>query len=209
MIGNQIHNQSINVKEFSLPENHTVQCILVFIKNSLPEFENVFKQSNIEIHKEDEISKKLSWFFNDKARSQNLFFQFNEKKGVDFTIFVDSFNMGASSVFMIEAKRLSKKHRDYVLGDTGGIERIKREQDDFGKHLNYGAMIGYIQDENQEYWKDKINKWIDELISNETEIVWLEEDKLKANDQLSHYISTHSRVSQTQITLYHYWITLN
>ncbi len=209
MIGNQIHNQSINVKEFSLLENHTVQCILVFIKNSLPEFEIVFKQSNIKIHKEDEISKKLSWFFNDKARSQNLFFQFNEKKGVDFTIFVDSFNMGASSVFMIEAKRLSKNHRDYVYGDTGGIERIKREQDDFGKHLNYGAMIGYIQDENQEYWKDKINKWIDELISNETEIVWLEEDKLKENDQLSHYISTHSRVSQTQIILYHYWITLN
>ena len=209
MIGNQIHNQSINVKEFSLPENHTVQCILVFIKNSLPEFETVFKQSDIEIHKEDEISKKLSWFFNDKARSQNLFFQFNEKKGVDFTIFVDSFNMGASSVFMIEAKRLSKKHRDYVLGDTGGIERIKREQDDFGKHLNYGAMIGYIQDEDQQYWETKVNGWIANVINIETDIVWQEEDKLKANDRYSDYISIHSRISQSPIKLFHYWIALN
>ena len=209
MIGNQINNQPPKIKEFSLTENHTVNCILVFVKDTLPEFGSLLKQSNIKIHLEDDISKELSRFFNDKARVQNLFFQFNEKKGVDFTIFVNPYKLGVSSIFMIEAKRLSKKRRDYVYGVTGGIERIKREQDDFGTHLNNGAMIGYIQDENQEYWLMKINSWIDNLIHQETDIVWKEEDKLIINDQLSDFISIHSRVSKDPITLYHYWISLN
>lgn len=209
MIGNQINNQPSTINEFSLPENHTVKRILVFVKDTLPEFEFLLKQSNIEIHREDDISKELSRFFNDKARAQNLFFQFNEKKGVDFTIFVNPYKMGVSSIFMIEAKRLSKKHRDYVTGKTGGIERIKREQEDFGVHLNHGAMIGYIQDENQDYWENKINTWIDNLIEEETDNFWGEEDKLMRNTNVSNYTSKHIRVSQKPIILYHFWISLN
>ncbi|NQU86193.1 MAG: hypothetical protein HQ541_10575 [Mariniphaga sp.] len=209
MISNQTHNQSIAVTEFSLTENHTVQRILVFIKNSLPEFESSFRESNFPIHKEDDISKKLTWFFNDKARSQKLYFQFNEKKGVDFTIYVNPFKLGAPSIFMIEAKRLSKSHYDYVSGETGGIERIRREHEDFGKHLNQGAMIGYIQDENHEYWLNRINKWIEELMNKKTDIVWQEEDKLIAENKLSEFKSIHSRKSKEPITLYHYWIALN
>lgn len=209
MIGNQTHNQSIIVKEFSLEENYTAQFILVFIKTTLPEFEVIFKQSGIAIHKEDDISKELSKFFNDKARTQNLFFQFNEKKGVDFTIFVTPYKMGAQSIFMVEAKRLSKSHYDYVTGPTGGIERFKKEQDDFGVHLNYGAMIGYIQDGNHEYWHNRINSWIEDLINNESDIVWSKDDKLIPNPDLCNYISMHSRVSTSSITLFHYWISLS
>lgn len=140
MIGDQAQDQVSVVKAFSLPENHTVRCVLVFMKNTLPDFESLYRKSNLAIPKEDDISKELSRFFNDKARSQNLFFQFNEKKGVDFTIYVNPFSMGAPSIFMIEAKRLSKSHYDYVSGKTGGIERFKKEQDEFGSHLNQGAM---------------------------------------------------------------------
>lgn len=153
MISNQAHNQPISVKEFSLSENHTIHFILVFMKNHLSDFESKFKESNLGIKKEDEISKKLSIYLNTKARNENLFFQFNEKKGVDFTIFqVNPYKMGVPSIFMIEAKRLSKDHRDYVSGPTGGIARFKKEQDEYGSHLNYGAMFGYIQNENKEYW---------------------------------------------------------
>jgi len=151
----------------------------------------------------------LARFFNEKAWLQNLYFRFNEKKGVDFTIYVNPFKMGVPSVFMIEAKRLSKIHRDYVAGRTGGIERIKKEQDEFGKHLNYGAMIGYIQDENIEYWKNKINGWITDLIIEVTDIDWQEQDKMIAEDTISDFKSIHSRISKESITLYHYWITLN
>lgn len=209
MIGNQTHNQPIIVKEFSLEENYTAQFILVFIQTTLPEFEDIFKQSGIAIHKEDDISKELSRFFNEKARTQNLFFQFNEKKGVDFTIFVTPYKMGVSSIFMIEAKRLSKSHYDYVAGPTGGIERFKNEQDDFGAHLNYGAMIGYIQDGNHEYWHNRINSWIEDLINKETDIIWSADDKLIPNPELYNFKSIHTRISKSPITLFHFWISLN
>ncbi len=209
MIGNQTHNQFITVNDFSLPENQTIHRVLVFIGATLPEFEYVFRQANLPIHKEDDISKELSRYFNDKARVQNLFFQFNEKKGVDLTIYVNPYKIGASSIFIIECKRLSKKHYDYVSGDTGGVERFKREQDDFGRHLSQGAMIGYIQDMNHEYWHNKINEWIEYLIIKETDIIWELEDKLIPNYEISNFKSVHSRVSKDPITLFHFWITLN
>ena len=209
MIGNQAHNQFIHVSDFSLPENQTIHSILVFIQTTLPEFETIFIQAKLPIHKEDDISKELSRYFNDKARVENLFFQFNEKKGVDLTIFVNPFKMGASSIFMIECKRLSKKHYDYVSGDTGGIERFKREQDDFGKHLDKGAMIGYIQDMNHEYWHNKVNNWIEDLINKETDIIWEQKDKLILNEEISNFKSVHARVSKEPIILFHYWIALN
>ncbi len=209
MIGEQTHNHSIQIQDFSLEKNQTVKRILLFIKNTLPEFENLFKKSEITFNLEDDISKELSHFFNDKARSENLLFQFNEKKGVDFTIYVNPFRMGASSIFMIEAKRLSKKHYDYVSGRTGGIERIKKEQDEFGKHLNHGAMIAYIQDNDLNYWEKRINSWIRDLIKKDTDIEWQNNDLLLVNNQFSNYTSIHSRVSMEPITLYHYWISLN
>jgi len=209
MIGNQTHNQFITVNDFSLPENQTIQRVLVFVGATLPEFETIFRQVNLPIHKEDDISKELSRYFNDKARVQNLFFQFNEKKGVDFTIYVNPYKMGANSIFMIECKRLSKKHYDYVSGDTGGIERFKRQQDDFGKHLNQGAMIGYIQDMDHGYWHNKINNWIEDLIIKDTDIAWSQNDKLVQDDEISNFKSLHVRISEKPITLYHYWITLN
>ena len=208
MIGNQIHSQLIAVHDFSLPENQTIHSVLVFIQSTLPEFGYLFKQAKLDIHKEDDISKELFRYFNDKARVQNLLFQFNEKKGVDFTIYVNPYKMGAKSFFMIECKRLSRNHYDYVSGITGGIERFKREQVDFGKHLNHGAVIGYIQDENPEFWHNRINNWIENLIINETDILWTPDDKLIPNE-LSNFKSSHSRVSKDPITLYHFWLTLN
>ena len=210
MIGNQSHNHTEKVSDFSLEKNQTVNRILIFIKNILPEFECLFKSADCKFCLEDDISKELLRFFNDRSRSENLLFQFNEKKGVDFTVFLaHPFLMGAKSIFMVEAKRLSKDHRDYVSGRTGGIERIKREQDGFGMHLNTGAMIAYIQDHNIEYWEDRINSWVDDLIAKSTDIEWNEEDKLVANNKLSNYTPIHKRVSKENITLYHYWMVLN
>lgn len=209
MISDQRNINALTTVEFTLPDNHTVKRVLVFIKQQLPEFETIYKKTNISINREDDISKELSRYFGDKARTQNLFFQFNEKKGVDFTIYVTPYIMGILPLFMIEAKRLSKKHRDYVSGSTGGMERIKREQEGFGSHLNQAAMIGYIQDENQEYWINKINGWIDDLIKKETDIIWRDEDKLISNIEISNFVSSHSRISKEKITICHFWINLN
>jgi len=123
MIGNQSHNHLVQVSDFSFEKNQTVNRILIFIKNNIPEFESLFNAANSIFRLEDDISKELLRFFNDKSRSENLLFQFNEKKGVDFTVFLaHPFRMGASSIFMVEAKRLSKSHYDYVSGRTGELK---------------------------------------------------------------------------------------
>ena len=197
-------NRLITVREFDLQKNHTAKRILLFVKNTLPKFEFIYKQNNSVLYIEDDISKELSRYFNDEARADNLFFQFNEKKGVDFTIHVTPYIMGAKSIFMIEAKRLSKSHYDYVYGRTGGIERIKREQEGFNEDVEISAMIGYIQDEDKDYWKVKINNWIQDLIERKTDIDWFDEDKISTD-----FTSLHSRITKEKISLYHFWIHLN
>ena len=57
--------------------------------------------------------------------------------------------------------------------------------------------------------ENKINKWIDNLIEEETDIVWREDDKLMRNTNVSNYTSKHIRVSQKPIILHHFWISLN
>jgi len=209
MLKEQLNTTEQAKREFSIPENFTVQRILVFLKNSLIEFENEFKSAQLQIHREDDISGKLALYFQSRAKNENLLFDFNPKVGVDFGIHISPLQLGAKPIFIVEAKRLSKVHKDYVRNPNGGIERFKREQDGFGKHLNQSAMIGYVQQENNQYWETKINRWIEELIDTETDIVWDHGDKLIQNYTISDYISSHQRVSGTPITLYHFWINLN
>lgn len=209
MIKSQSNIQPQIVSGFSLPDHQTIKRILLFLKNVLPEFEHDFKTERLNIELEDDISEQLLYFFQVKAKKENLLFSFNARKGVDFRIQVDPFKLGADPIFIVEAKRLSKSHFDYVKGKTGGIERFKREQDGFGKHLSESAMIGYIQEESKEYWLQKINSWIYESAKNERDIFWAEEDKLVSGDYASNYISKHLRISGSIITLYHFWISLN
>ena len=208
MIKSQSNILAQIVPKFSIPEHQTIKRILLFLRTVLPNFEHDFKIESPNIHHEDDISEQLLLYFQVKAKDENLLFAFNAKKGVDFRIQVSPFNLGADPIFVIEAKRLSKRHYDYVRGDTGGIERFKRECFGFGKHLSTSAMVGYIQDLDNEHWFLKINSWIDELIKSDSKIIWTEEDKLVEND-ISHYISKHLRTSGTTIELYHFWISLN
>jgi hypothetical protein len=209
MLKEQLNTTEHTNREFSIPENFTIQRILVFLKSSLIEFESEFKTSQLKIHREDDISGQLALYFQSRAKNENLLFDFNPKVGVDFGIHISPLQLGAKPVFIIEAKRLSKSHKDYVKNPNGGIERFKREQDGFGKHLNQSAMIGYIQEESHQYWESKINNWIDGLIQAETDILWNNEDKLIPNSEVSDFISHHQRISGNSITLYHFWIYLS
>jgi len=209
MLREQLNTTGQANLEFSIPENSTVQRILVFLKSSLIEFEHAFKTSQIQIHREDDISGQLALYFQSKAKTENLLFDFNPKVGVDFGIHISPMQLGAKPIFMVEAKRLDKSHKDYVKNPNGGIERFKREQDGFGKHLYQSAMIGYIQQETKEYWETKINGWIEDLIETDTDIVWNNEDKLIQNVPVSDFVSNHQRITEKPITLYHFWINLN
>jgi hypothetical protein len=209
MLREQLNTTEQAKLEFSISENSTVQRILVFLKSSLIEFEHAFKTSQIQIHREDDVSGQLALYFQSKAKTENLLFDFNPKVGVDFGIHISPMLLGAKPVFMVEAKRLDKSHKDYVKNPNGGIERFKREQDGFGKHLNQSAMIGYIQQEDKGYWETKINGWIEDLIKTDADIVWNNEDKLIQNYPVSDFVSNHRRIKEKPILLYHFWINLN
>jgi len=209
MLREQLNTTEQAKREFSIPENFTVQRILVFLKSSLIEFENEFKTAQLHIHREDEISGQLALFFQSRAMNENLLFDFNPKVGVDFGIHISPMQLGAKPIFIVEAKRLSKSHKDYVKNPNGGIERFKREQYGFGKHLNQSAMIGYIQQENKAYWETRINSWIEELIESDTDIIWNNNDKLIPNSPISDFVSSHYRINEKPIILFHFWIFLN
>lgn len=209
MLREQLNTTEQAKREFSIPENSTIQRILVFLKSSLIEFENEFKTAQLQIHREDDISGQLALLFQSRAKNENLLFDFNPKVGVDFGIHISPLQLGAKPIFIVEAKRLSKSHKEYVKNPNGGIERFKREQHGFGKHLTQSAMIGYVQQENKGYWETRINGWIEELFETETDIVWDNEDKLIQNYPVSDFISNHQRITEKPITLYHFWISIN
>ena len=119
-------------------------------------------------------------------------------------------------IFVFEAKRLDNtlpksREKEYIIGAKGGIERFKRDK--HGKDLSYAGMIGYIQTDNFDIWKNKINSWIDEEIKcpSSSDLIWLINDKLteqNQNTKIAQYNSIHSRLSKKDINLTHLWVKL-
>lgn len=56
-----------------------------------------FQTVKPEIHLEDEISRQLSLYFQSKAKSENILFDFNPGIGVDFGIHVSPLALGQIS----------------------------------------------------------------------------------------------------------------
>jgi len=208
MIKSQLNNSVQSNVEFpSLPKEQTVNAILKFLKIYLPQFNKNFLSENLLIHKEDDISRELLFFFQDNI--ENLLIHFDAKEGVDFVIKVKPYLLNAKPIFLIEAKRLPPtNNKDYVQGNTGGMERFKRELPGYGKHLLKSAMLGYIQEKSKEHWLTRINSWIDEKTTNEPEISWDDNDKLKKDKGFADFISQHTRITQPPIILYHFWLIL-
>lgn len=209
MIKSQLNNSVQPSVEFqSLRKEQTVKAILKFLEIYLLQFNKLFLSENSPIHKEDDISRELSLFLQDNI--ENLLIHFDAKEGVDFVIKVKPFILSAKPIFLIEAKRLPPtNNKDYVQGNTGGIERFKRELQGYGRHLLQSAMLGYIQGKSKDYWLNRINGWIDEKITNKSDINWDNNDKLQKNEEFADFISQHSRITQPPIILYHYWLILH
>ena len=126
------------------------------------------------------------------------------------------------SFFSMEAKRLDKisktREKEYLVGriekgkykECGGVERFKKEI--HGKGLRYGAIIGYVQAFDFDYWHNTINSWIDELIDGmiDTSVKWSEKDKLLEEYKYSttaRFKSENSRIADC-ILLIHLWVSL-
>jgi hypothetical protein len=127
------------------------------------------------------------------------------------------------SFFSMEAKRLGnlgkKRSKEYLIGryenekyiHCGGVERFK--QGKHGRNLEYGAIIGYVQEHDFTYWYGCINSWIDDLIQKNvySPVPWLLKDKLQKDyirSTTAKFISITSRKNDF-ITLFHLWARLN
>ncbi len=116
-------------------------------------------------------------------------------------------------LFVVESKILpapppKNRKTEYVLGDNknGGIERFKIEK--HGKGLNECGIVGFIKQEGFEFWKNKVNDWIDNLAKDD--IFWSSDEMLKVDKISTHYSFLQSIAHREidDIFIYHFWIKI-
>lgn len=223
--------------EIDAKKKLSIEVIIEYLDKHLPNFPNFFRVRFLTTYtteSEPVISQVLCTFLSTFRKSDEvLLFEFerewkNSRYAVDFAVIdVKSFketNEKPKPFFTIEAKRLpppekdskgNSRKREYVLGKSGGIERYKR-----GKHgtkLPQSAVIGYIQKESCSHWHTKINEWINELSSSNTDdsIHWDSEDlliQIADFNKTKKYTSRNTRIVGSitdSIFLYHYLMELN
>ena len=224
--------------EIDAEKKLSVSEIVDYLDKHLPEFPSVFKKKTSirKIEAEIKISQELCLFLNFN-RQQNEFSLFHfdrewnyedSQRSSDIGIVdVKTYHSSSKSTqafFVIEAKRLptigtdkkTKKSREkeYVEGNLGGIQRYKKGH--HGNNLSQSAMIGYVQKETCLHWHSKINEWINDLISNNSDISihWDSEDLLIETNNFNttkKYTSKNTRIVNSitdSIFLYHYLMEL-
>jgi hypothetical protein len=119
----------------------------------------------------------------------------------------------ADLIFTIEAKLLptpkgnSKNLRDeheYVYGEGAGIQRFKdgnHGRDNLDNILPENAMIGFLKENDFDFWLQKINQWVRDANWVESEI--LEKIYFKSTGKLK---SKHRRSDKSDLLLHHFWI---
>lgn len=130
-----------------------------------------------------------------------------------------------TAIVKFEAKRLTHglgaaREKEYVIGqyngkrrikNSGAIERFKNET--HGKDVSNAGIIAYIQRDAFPDWETKINGWIDDEIksSSDENVSWSADDSLgnlEENGKLITYSSTSQRLTQSSISIKHFWVDL-
>jgi hypothetical protein len=176
---------------------------------------------------ENKITQNIEISLNEKAHTANTIFAFqNQHEEGNSTTDIGVYLRSNYYFFCwIEAKRLptpkekDRDEREYVIVNqekengkkkfkgNGGIQRFKESK--HASQLPYSIMIGYIQANDVDYWLDKINAWIQELINLNSDF-WNETDCLQRqhSEKCKKYVSVHNRKNELPITLYHFWIKM-
>jgi hypothetical protein len=163
---------------------------------------------------EEDLTQKLVQLSN-ATDSVWVFVQENKNKKVKSKedIGISPKSRPTKVFFVLEAKRLpSSSKKEYIIGNTGGIERFKKDK--HGKNFQRAGMIGYVQTYDFDTWKNKINSWIDEEIisPSPSALTWITNDKLveqSQNFKIAQYTSIHNCLSKKNINLTHLWVKLN
>ena len=220
MLKNRQIYQTPPKDSISVESNFETDKIWTFIDVNIISFPSYF-QSITDSEKEDRITDFIIHFFQGRKNIESDGYapydfrpQPTQKKSnrkPDIGVYLRA---GIPvTVIEIEAKILSSKsthNKEYVCGETGGIERFKRGL--HSSHLTECGMFGYIQTNDADHWITKINNWIAELSDKNAE--WTKDEILQKSDSfsdsnVSKYHSRHHRLSLSEIVLYHYFIDLS
>ena len=108
-------------------------------------------------------------------------------KGIpDFYFYKGEEGRTNEPLFIVEAKRLTttfpiERKKEYVIGatDNGGIERFKLGI--HGKGHSECGIVGYIEEEDADYWLKTINKWIEDLAKDDA--FWNTDEKISEEEK--------------------------
>jgi hypothetical protein len=123
-------------------------------------------------------------------------------------------------IMPIECKRLptpkakDRDEREYVITEgatTGGIQRFKAGH--HGAAHNFGAMIGYVQEEDTKFWNERVAGWISALADKSPG--WTSKDmiELRSSDETQRTATLNSSHTRNDglpdIELCHLWVKMN
>lgn len=235
-----IYDKHINLLEVARHlhgpnQGQLIESIIELFYEVTDEFKSRFSH----IDNEKGLTQKIICLLNKKACNNNIGYYFHQEfieepnrggsQQVDIgTVYTQINSSGYAddeSFFSIEAKRLNInlptiRKEEYVVGRddgksyvfSGGIERFKMGL--HGKNLEQSAILGFIQTNNFEYWKEKVNDIINEQIDNPNiiNLEWEEADKIsfiRSRNNFALYKSvSNSSYENKNITLHHIWIDL-
>lgn len=206
----------------SINKGTTVALIVRIIKKASPHFKkarmnNQIKESlneneltQIFVEQVDTQIRKARLPFGVKNQYSDIFYG---TRGIpDF--YFHRLDEGKTSIalFIVESKRLpapppKKREKEYVIGPNhnGGIERFKNGS--HGKGLTECGMLGFVEQQNFNFWHVTINNWIDVLAKADKEWSLLELLKLiESKSNYCHLISLVKRRSADKLKLHHLWI---
>lgn len=202
--------------ENNFEKHEVIQKIIQFIPIQLTNFQinqNNIDQNNIEGSYNNQLSLYLNACITNEAfQFQHEFIRSNRRRpDIGVAIKTQILMSNYESVFDIECKRLNtlmQPHhvKQYVSGETGGIERFKRNL--HGTNLEYSTMIGYIENKTIDFWFKKINSWIKNKINDNYEF-WTDTELLNKRKQ-NCYFSVHKRINSVseKITLFHLFVVV-
>ena len=238
MIRNKFTNTRLGNAAFFAPVDmaSAFDTVITYLHDQIPVFRNHQYRTSSFPRNERAITELLTRHLigYSKSLGANIIFQSESmedlNKGnsaaVDIGVFWVLHGQPSSRwprISAMEAKRLDsslpqKREREYVIGHTengnhvpcGGMERYKKEI--HGADLQYKAiLIGYMQTDNYQIWKTRINSWITNLIHDKNQFPsWIKAEQIGKLKQNNIFASSESNLHRKNdsIILVHLWINL-
>ena len=213
------------------PHNSQFNSVVELIVHSLPLLAESAMQEDIS--NENGLNRRLARFITNVADKQGFpFFAHNESMedetrgnspaaDIGIHLKIEDIATDPPKITVFEGKRLTstlrrERRQEYVIGHEkedkhipcGGIERFKCTI--HGSEFTHVGMIGYLQEETPESWREKINAWISDLCSQTFEPAWSELERLTppvTNGQVTECTSVVHRAG-SELYLTHLWINL-